>query len=254
MTNVSIVILVKDQADHLANAVATIRRTAPSSEVVIVDNGSSDTTPFVARQLGDVVLSCRGAMGDCRRPGAEQASRQIVFFMDADQRLVEGTVSSACAALQGYEAVVVPERPTASTTVWGTILAAERMWAEASGLGRPRVFWRDRYLEYKPATGVMFGEDTVIARQVTRIAISPIPILHEEPSSPMVLFRKYYRYGKRHRGVAGTVDSAPRATFAYLAGSSRVALGVVPLLPLVVTLKIGKACAFYLGAWRAQFA
>lgn len=250
--SVSVVIPVKNDAQRLARAVASVRTAEPDAEVVIVDNASTDDTGTVADDIGDTVLHRAGALGDCRRPAVERAAGDVIFFMDADQRVLSATISAARSALAGHEAVVVPERPTDGSSLWTSILAVERTWAEVSGLGRPRVFWRDVYLTYEEPTGVLFGEDRFIAAQVRDVAISSVPILHEEPDSLGKLLRKYYRYGQRHLGVTGTVDAPPRAVWSYLNGSRRMPIRDMPLLPAVAFLKAAKAGAFYCGVVQAR--
>jgi hypothetical protein len=172
--------------------------------------------------------------------------------MDADQRVLSATISAACGALVGHEAVVVPERPAVSFSLWTSILAVERAWAEVSGLGVPRAFWREVYLTYKEPPGVLFGEDRLIGAQVKDLVMSSVPILHEEPDSLGKLLRKYYRYGQRHSGVSGTVDAPPKAAWLYLNGSRRMPVKQLPLLPAVAILKVAKAGAFYCGAVQAR--
>jgi len=254
MSGVSVVIRVRNSPGNLRLATTTVRETAPEAELVIVDNDSSDDTAAIAATLADVMTNCSGTVGDCARTGAERASGDILFFMDADQRLLKGTVEAACRALESSEAVIVPERPARTGSLWASILAAERAWAEASGLGLPRVFWREKYLAYAAASGVAFGEDRIIARQVHQVAHSFIPILHEEPRSPADLVRKYYRYGRKHRGASGATDPLGHALTAYLSSVTTLPANVRVILPAVVLLKIAKASAFYAGSVRASTA
>lgn len=249
---VSVVIRVKNSSEDLAQAVATVRMAEPSAEVVIVDNASTDDTSEVAFRVGDVVVHQAGSLGDCRLPGVERASREIVFFMDADQRVLTGTIADACRAISGHEAVVVPERPTSTNTLWYKVLATEREWAEASGLGRPRAFWRDTYLTYRQPNGILFGEDRVIAAQIEDVTTSSVPILHEEIRSPSLLLRKYYRYGRTHSGSEGTVDHPAKAALSLAIGATRLPWDVLLLVPAVGLLKLGKATAFYTGTLQHE--
>jgi hypothetical protein len=172
--------------------------------------------------------------------------------MDADQRLLDGTIVAACDALIASDAVIVPERPASPGTFWASVLAAERTWAEASGLALPRVFWREKYLGYAAASGVVFGEDRIIARQVQRVALSSTPILHEEPRSPADLVRKYYRYGSNHLGAKGAVDPIGHALNGYVSSIRKLPPDVRLRVPAVVLLKMAKASAFYAGSFRAS--
>src|SRR5437879_5101991 len=211
MTCISGVIRVKSDSQRLTRAVKSVRSAEPDGEVMIVENASTDETGEVAEEVGDVVLHRAGSLGECRRPAVERAAGDIIFFMDADQLVLRGTISAARTKLAGHEAVVVPERPIVDDSLWTSILAAERNWAEVSGLGRPRVFWRDVYLTYEEPPGVLVGEDRLIAAQTKDVAISSVPILHEELDSLGKLLRKYYRYGQGHSGVTGTVDEPTAA-------------------------------------------
>jgi glycosyltransferase involved in cell wall biosynthesis len=252
MKSLSVVIRVKNDAQRLVTAVATVRSAEPDAEVIIVNNASTDDTSAVAERIGDIVLHCTGSLGELRRPAVERAAGDVIFFMDADQRVLSATMSAACLALMGHEAVIVPERPTVRLSLWTSILAVERTWAEVSGLGIPRVFWREVYLAYSEPPGVLFGEDRLIGAQVKDVVISSVPILHEEPDSLSKMLRKYYRYGQRHSGVRGTVDAPPKAAWLYLNGSRRMPVSQLPLLPAVAILKVAKAGAFYCGVLQAR--
>jgi glycosyltransferase involved in cell wall biosynthesis len=252
MRDVSVIIRVKNDSWRLARAVASIRTTAPKSEVVIVDNMSTDNTYSVAQKIGDEVLQQHGALGTMRRPGVERSSRPIVFFVDADQVLLPGTVESAVSALTNAEAVLVPERPLYAAGLFNKTIAAERTWAELSGMGIPRVFWRTRYLGYSVPNGVLFGEDRIVGDQVRTIQASSIPILHDEPSGLRALLRKYRRYGELHDGTPNTVVSPSQAAIRYGAAIHRLPPGAMGMVPCVAALKAAKGIAFYTGAAQSR--
>jgi glycosyltransferase involved in cell wall biosynthesis len=253
-SDVSIILRVRNAPRHLELAVDSIRRTAPDAQVVIVDNESSDDTASVAVRLGDAVLVQAGPVGRLTRAGVERASGRIVVVMDVDQRLLHGTIYSACETLANYEAVVIPERPASRRGRWTSILKVERQWAEASGLGYPRVFWRAAYLKYEQPSKLVFGEDQFVSKQIKRIGISRIPILHDELASPWLLLKKYYRYGTKQVSGRGSLVSPLGALRAYAGGVRRLPLSSLLLVPFVVPLKLAKAGFFYAGSlaghWR----
>jgi len=87
---VSIIIPVKDRAGDLRNclnSLAALDYPAERREIIVVDDGSSDATPQVARELG-AVLVASGAVGGgpaaARNKGAAVARGEILAFIDSD--------------------------------------------------------------------------------------------------------------------------------------------------------------------------
>jgi len=87
---VSIVIPVKDRADDLHNCLTSLKELEypqEKIEVVVVDDGSTDNTPSVARELGAVLVESGAVAGGpalARNKGAEVASGEILAFIDSD--------------------------------------------------------------------------------------------------------------------------------------------------------------------------
>lgn len=87
---VSIVIPVKDRADDLRHCLKSLQQLdypQDRLEVVVVDDGSSDETPQVAKELGVILLES-GAVGGgpalARNKGASVATGEILAFIDSD--------------------------------------------------------------------------------------------------------------------------------------------------------------------------
>lgn len=88
--SVSLIVPVLNEAGSLAALIAAIRRqTYPPAEVIIVDGGSTDGTPDLARKLiaGDphsrLLTEARGTPGHNRNVGAEAAACAWLAFTDA---------------------------------------------------------------------------------------------------------------------------------------------------------------------------
>lgn len=93
MRNISAVIIAQDEADRLEACVASCRSFA--DEVVVVDGGSRDGTPDLARSLGCAVYENEWpGYGPQRNFGAERAAHDWVFWIDADE-IVSGALAAA---------------------------------------------------------------------------------------------------------------------------------------------------------------
>ncbi len=83
----SVVIATKDRAPLLDAALASLRaqENAPEFELIVVDNGSSDATPAVARKHGaEYVFVAEPNRGKARNAGIARAGGETVAFVDDD--------------------------------------------------------------------------------------------------------------------------------------------------------------------------
>jgi len=104
---ISIVIATKDRASYLAHALASLEEQigAPSFEVVVVDNGSTDGTPQVAEAQGArgrypvrYVYESEPNRGKARNRGIAVAQGYLVLFIDDDVQLPPGFLGAHEAA------------------------------------------------------------------------------------------------------------------------------------------------------------
>ncbi len=90
LPRVSIVIPVMDRADELARCLASLGRLAYPQEklqVIVVDDGSRDASPQVARQFGALLVPSGGrgrGPAAARNAGASTARGEILAFIDSD--------------------------------------------------------------------------------------------------------------------------------------------------------------------------
>jgi mycofactocin system glycosyltransferase len=90
LPSVSIIIPVKDRAGELEKCLRSLAcLTYPEDrlEVIVVDDGSSDGSPRVARELGALLVTSGGVgrgPAAARNAGAEFASGEILAFIDSD--------------------------------------------------------------------------------------------------------------------------------------------------------------------------
>ena len=88
-TSISIIIPTLDEADFIAGTLASIPE-EPGLEVIVVDGGSRDDTPVIARSLGALVLFSPPGRARQMNLGAATSNGDILLFLHADTRLPEG--------------------------------------------------------------------------------------------------------------------------------------------------------------------
>jgi glycosyltransferase involved in cell wall biosynthesis len=94
----SFVIPVLNDARRLATCLQSIRRNLSadgSVEIVVVDNGSIDGSPDVARRFGASVVVAEGRVSELRNIGAARATGDVLAFVDADHEIGAGWLVAA---------------------------------------------------------------------------------------------------------------------------------------------------------------
>lgn len=92
---VSVVIPCYNQAHYLGEAIASaLKQTYRPIEIIVVDDGSSDHTPLVAKSFPTVryVRQPNGGVASARNMGFAHTQGNYVLFLDADDRLLPTAV------------------------------------------------------------------------------------------------------------------------------------------------------------------
>lgn len=99
MPTLSLVIIAKDERDRIANAISSVPL---ADEVVVLDSGSSDGTPELARSLGARVVETGwpGFVAQKNR-ALEEARGDWVLSLDADEWLTDAARASLADLLSG---------------------------------------------------------------------------------------------------------------------------------------------------------
>lgn len=165
---VSIVIPVLDEAAALPRLARHLSiLDPPPAEVIVVDGGSSDGTPELAREFGfRVVDHDRGRARQINR-GVAEAAADLVVVLHADTLLpddaiavVRRTFADRRVALAGFTPVIEgPERVRWATTFHNWI----KTWYGPL-LGRPHLFLRGARL--------LFGDHAMFFRRADFLAVS----------------------------------------------------------------------------------
>ena len=87
----AIIIPAFNAAAYIAEAIeSALAQSHPASQIIVVDDGSTDDTALVAEKFGDAVmllLQANAGVSTARNYGAAQTSADWLLFLDADDRL-----------------------------------------------------------------------------------------------------------------------------------------------------------------------
>lgn len=103
---VSIVIPAYNYAEYLAEAIdSALAQRGARTEVLVIDDGSTDDTPAVLAAYGDQILVHRqtnAGLSAARNVGARLASGELLVYLDADNRLHPDFVARSVDALREH--------------------------------------------------------------------------------------------------------------------------------------------------------
>lgn len=99
---ISIIIPALDEAAGIRDTLAPLQALrARGHEVVVVDGGSTDGTPELARPLADQVIASARGRARQQNAGAGAAAGDVLLFLHADTRLPEGADALVLDGLRG---------------------------------------------------------------------------------------------------------------------------------------------------------
>lgn len=107
--NPTIVIPARNEAASLDRLIPDIKRQHPEIEILVVNDGSTDTTEDVCKKHGIRVITHPYSMGNgaAIKSGARTATSDIIVFMDADGQHNPADITRLLQKLEeGYEMVV----------------------------------------------------------------------------------------------------------------------------------------------------
>ncbi len=211
MTRIAAVIPAKDAAATVGDVVAALRRVVPGIEVIVVDDGSGDSTEEVARASGAVVVRHRRNQGKgaALQSGFDEAVRrgaELVLALDADGQHDVSVAPRLLEALGGGDVVIgsrvadrtgMPWLRRATndvTTWWVSRLAGRPIEDSQSGY---RAIRSDVLRAVRPRTRRFEYESEFLiqaARAGFRIVSVPVPTLYNAPGSHIDPFRDTLRF------------------------------------------------------------
>ncbi len=84
LPTVSVVVPTYNEEKLIARTLSTLRRVMPSGQIIVADGHSKDKTASIARKYARVVMEREHSVGGGRNAGAEKATGDILWFVDAD--------------------------------------------------------------------------------------------------------------------------------------------------------------------------
>ena len=144
---ISAIVPTRNSARTLEACLRSLRnQTHPDVEIIVVDNGSTDGTPDIARRVADVVLDRGPERSAQRNAGAAAASGGIVLFIDSDM-VLEPTVLADIAAVFDAEpatgAVIIPERSFGDGFLASCRVLEKSLYVGQDDVEAPRAFRRE---------------------------------------------------------------------------------------------------------------
>jgi glycosyltransferase involved in cell wall biosynthesis len=100
---ISIIVPVYNNPQDLEDCLSALLNTSgPDSELIVVDDGSTDNTASVGERMGVKLLRLaeNSGVAAARNYGASQARGEILFFVDADVVVARGTVERIVKVMQ----------------------------------------------------------------------------------------------------------------------------------------------------------
>lgn len=108
-TKISIILPAKNEANSLARLLPLLKRQHPGSEIIVVDDGSTDATAQVCKQNAVTLVTHPYSIGNggAIKTGARHAKGEILVFMDADGQHDPADIPALLHTMrQGFDMVV----------------------------------------------------------------------------------------------------------------------------------------------------
>ena len=243
----SVIIPALNEERFIAQTLAALRELSyppDRFEVILVDSGSMDRTPELARSLGARVLErTKPGVGAARNLGAREARGEILAFLDADCLPAQDWLQQAQRSVARERCITGAEVGVPDNAGW-----IERAWYLQSSFTREEVTHintgnmivpRDLFFEIGEFDeSLVSGEDYEFCararteRNIPSIADNSVKVVHL--GNPKTLTRVFYREVWHGLGALGTLnvhwfDKSLVATLLFLVASTVQVAGLVAI-------------------------
>jgi glycosyltransferase involved in cell wall biosynthesis len=210
---VGIVIPAYNEEDRLSSVLSNVLRHIPKKRVYVVDDGSTDSTPDIAREHAVNLIQHKANLGKGRalKTGFERAipdNMEAIITLDGDgqhdpdyiPRFIKKMTESGCDAVFGVRHFHIGEMPldrvfsNGMSSVSVSLVAGKRVHDSQCGY---RMFRTSR-LKHMPIISKRFEIETEMAIRTVwekwKIASCPIPIKYGESRSYINRATDTYRF------------------------------------------------------------
>lgn len=215
---VSVIITTKNEGEVIGRLIQSIKnQTFKNSEIILVDNNSTDETLDVARRMKISVYTLGPERSTQRNFGAKQAKGKYLLVLDADMELTSNVISECVKLAESDKKIgeiVIPEESVASN-FWGNVKAFERSFYNEKGdqlTDAARFFRKDVFFNAGGYDETITGpEDWDLPETIREMGVK-VERIHskiyhyERINSPFeVAYKKFYyaklahRYFKKHK-------------------------------------------------------
>lgn len=89
---ISVIIPTLNEAENILKTIESVRQHDREAEIIVVDGGSVDSTPEIARSRAQVIDAPRGRAAQMNA-GARAATGEVLLFLHGDSRLAPGALA-----------------------------------------------------------------------------------------------------------------------------------------------------------------
>ena len=185
----SFVIPAYNEEFELGRTIIAIRNAADSVaepyEIIVVDDGSTDATPEIARAEGATLVQIqRRQIAASRNAGARAAQGNILFFVDADTRISLAHITEALGALKaGYSGGSARVDVEGAIPLWARIFLrvfSVLYFSNNLGAGAFLFTTRENFQKIGEFDEQLFiGEEiyfSIALKKIGRFKLLPVPI------------------------------------------------------------------------------
>ena len=231
-----------------------------NTELVVVDNFSTDRTFEIAQQYADIAIQAGPERSAQRNLAIEKASGDYVLWIDADMVLTPHVLQDAMrlALAEDLAGVFIPE-VTVGDGFWTACRALERKcYVGVELIEAPRLIKRSWFIDNGGFVADVAGQEDADLRMrmlEQGVAMGHIDtyILHDEGrlTFPDIMRKRYY-YGKSlpayNRAQPGAISKQGAATIKAMASGLPILAGDPVHATALVGLRACEAAAYAAGA------